>query len=178
MATITPFNINAMQSAMVESARILIDEMTNRTNNGRYPSTLPESMYADAPRNMGNNKYGITIHISHPAAPAYEFGSGLHGPKGEKYIIAPKQANALNIPFSRWPDFVFPVKPGKRMIGYNESGEGVLLRSVEHPGIVARPFVIPSIQARKQDLAKLIKRNFIASIGSGKRERIKIEVKI
>lgn len=171
-------NINSIHSGLIESARLVMTEMVSRTSNGQYPHELPGSISVGSPEPLGKDKIKITIKISHPAAPAFEFGSGIHGESGRPYEIKPRNAQALNIPFSKWENFTFPLVAGKKMIGYNESGEGALLRYVEHPGIEAKPFARPSLEATKDEIKSKLRRSFIAAIGTGKREKIKIEVTV
>jgi len=174
MATaLEPFDLNRMQATMVEVARVMIEEMTNRTNGGQHPSDLSKTMYADSPRFFGKDAYGVTIHIDHPAAGAYEFGSGLYGAKRAKYLIKPKDASVLSFPEDDWPNFKYI--EGSHVYPINGK---FFLYHVEHPGIKARPYIRPSLKARMNDMKKLIKRDFVATIGSGKLERIKIEVTI
>jgi len=81
----------------------------------------------------------ITISNSAPEAHAFEVGSGIHGPQGEKYPIEPKNAGAL----------VFP--------GTHEwAGQTIITKHVSHPGVAARPFLhLANMAIQPQAMAML-----------------------
>jgi hypothetical protein len=83
-----------------------------------------------------------------PEFPAYEWGSGLFGPKGEKYAIVPTNEGGLLVfPEERWPKFVLgltPVAPYKGKF---------YLRRVMHPGVKAEPCMKPAIDKERDKLS-------------------------
>jgi hypothetical protein len=82
----------------------------------------------------------ITIGNKAPQAFAFEHGSGIHGPQGEKYPIMPRNAAAL----------VFP--------GTHEwSGQTIVTQLVEHPGVEARPFLHPANEQVKPIAMTMLK---------------------
>ena len=60
--------------------------------------------------------------------------------------LLPKNKKVLGIPQENWPGFQFPVRRGPKMIGLSEDGK-FLLRKVDHPGVVAKPYMTPAIIA-------------------------------
>jgi hypothetical protein len=82
----------------------------------------------------------ITIRNTAPEGLAFERGSGIHGPSGEKYIITPRNSNAL----------VFP--------GTHEwSGQTIVTAVVHHPGVAARPFLHPANEANRVAAMTMLK---------------------
>jgi hypothetical protein len=82
----------------------------------------------------------ITIANKAPEAHAFEVGSGIHGETGEKYIITPKNSDAL----------VFP--------GTNEfAGHTIVTPIVHHPGVAARPFLHPANEANRAAAMTMLK---------------------
>lgn len=63
-----------------------------------------------------------------------EFGTGLHGPKGQSYKIRPVRRKAL-----RWPG------PG----GFS------FAKSVTHPGIEPQPFLGPAVDENAEEIAQI-----------------------
>lgn len=171
-------NINQLIASLASSAELLANEMRNRTAGGQYPSGLSSSITVGQVNTSGEDKLTCRISVNHPAGAAYEWGSGLHSTKGpaETYQIRPKRASALAIPFERWPDFQFPVVSGKKMMGSSEGK--FFLRYVDHPGVEARPYVEPSIQAKRKEIAKMLGRGFVASITRKEKEIVEIRVDI
>jgi hypothetical protein len=77
-----------------------------------------------------------------PEAAAFELGSGLSGLKHQKYIIAPKKADAL----------VFKWQNEDMSAGHPHTKDGkVILPFVNHPGIAARPYLEPSFREELND---------------------------
>ena len=89
----------------------------------------------------------ITIGNSAPEALAFERGSGIHGPTGEKYDIVPKTKQALAFLGTN---------------GYRGSASGLLGRLivtpiVHHPGVAARPFMHPANEAVRPMAMEMLK---------------------
>lgn len=75
-----------------------------------------------------------------PEAPAYEYGSGLHG-KNPHYI----DINATNA-----PNLIF--------MGTNEwEGQLIQVPHVNHPGVKARPYLKPAIQKHRPALKEAVR---------------------
>ena len=89
-----------------------------------------------------------------PHAAAFEYGSGLHGEKGKKYTIPGMPW--LAIPRERWPKFAPP-----------PDVDPVVLGSVQHPGVKARPYLQPAIESTRAgfvtNIAKLVKLAYLDS---------------
>jgi hypothetical protein len=88
---------------------------------------------------------GVTITISNsaPEAHAFEVGSGIHGPTGEKYDIVPVNAGALSFPGTHaW------------------EGQTIITQHVSHPGVAARPFLHPANEAVRPQAMAMLKQAF------------------
>ena len=82
----------------------------------------------------------ITIGNKAPEALAFERGSGIHGPSGEKYPIMPKNGAAL-------------VFPGT----HERAGQTIVTALVQHPGVAARPFLHPANEAIRPIAMEMLK---------------------
>lgn len=90
-------------------------------------------------------------------ARAFEYGSGIHGRRGGKYQIVPRNANALSF------------------AGTNEfQGQTIVTKRVMHPGVAARGTIQKSIESVRgrmsEDLKASIRKNIIDSIRVAVRE--------
>jgi hypothetical protein len=82
----------------------------------------------------------VTIGNNAPEAHAFEHGSGIHGPGGSKYPIV-----ARNVPLLAF-------------MGTNEfAGHLITVPSVQHPGVGARPFMAPAVEANRAEALELLK---------------------
>jgi len=109
-----------------------------------------------------------------PQAAAYEYGSGIHGEKGERYIIKPKDAPVLAFPWN--PSYIPWNSP--KFKGVIRTGEGTegkyFFHYVEHPGVEARPYLRPAIIKNRDAL----KSRFLNLFIKGYREAIDVKVVI
>ena len=125
------------------------------------PKVVAESIEAGEVINLGNGSYSISITVDvdeetgAPMAPAYEYGSGERGPEGKPYPIVARNAPALAF---LWQ---YPSPLGRKLEPYDEE---VVFDKVMHPGVEARPFLQPAINANKVKIrglfAPLLKQAF------------------
>lgn len=97
-----------------------------------------------------------------PSAEAQEFGSGLHGERGAKYEIAPKNKKSL-----RWPiaGFVGPLSreaPNGSKRG--NSGYG-FSRKVMHPGVRAKAYLQGGAEAGATFLSETLADAVVYGLG-------------
>ena len=97
---------------------------------------------------LGQNLRGEIIADT-PYAAAHEFGSGLHGERGAKYPIRPKNKKAL-----RWPvqGFIGPTSPGQASVG--SSSGFAFAKVVMHPGVKATRYFERAAESSIDDLAE------------------------
>ena len=130
---------------------------TIRSKNA--PKKIIEHTHIESPQKKSATfSIDVVIDTSDDAAPmagAYEWGSGEHGEKGEKYTI---------------PGMPWLVIPRERWANYNPPPDvdPVILRSVEHPGVEARPYIAPSIvkiiPRMKKTFAQEFKRQYLMGV--------------
>ena len=89
----------------------------------------------------------ISVINNAPEAHAFEHGSGIHGETGETYII-----QAVNAPF-----LVFP--------GTHEwEGQTIRIPIVHHPGVGAKPFLNPAVEANRAQAIEMLKQAVGSSV--------------
>jgi hypothetical protein len=113
-----------------------------------------------------------------PEAAALEFGSGLWATRGprRKYPIDPKPSNpnqALVFNWKNEPEFI------KSNYPHTRDGK-VIIPHVEHPGVVAKPFLAPAFDSlEKESVIAAIDKAIQSSLGMDSKEIvIKSEVLI
>lgn len=87
-------------------------------------------------------------------ARTYEFGSGIHGKRGRKYIITPRLRQHL----------MFRATGG----GDNISGRVIKVKQVLHPGVQKREYIQKSINSVRrravEDLKVSIRKNIVSEL--------------
>ena len=102
----------------------------------------------------GKDKSGMPLS---GMARAFEYGSGIHGKSGSPYPIVPRRKEAL---------WFYLDNPYPNAVLYEKDGKiGITTKKVMHPGVMARPYILPAIQEvlgrATDDLALDIRRNII-----------------
>lgn len=136
---------------MRELTRLAGDVANTARQNASWSSRIPGAIVVGSVEKQGDGMWSITISIDKEKAPhamAFERGTGIHSENESTYQIRPKNVSVLAIPLSRWDSFEPPVVPGKKMIRMGDVGP--LLRYVDHPGVRARPFMQPAIEANRK----------------------------
>ncbi len=188
----TRINPNSIIAGLAKSAEILAKDMQQKTSGGGYPHDLAGSIVIDTPVAIGDSTYMVTIKIMHPASAAYEYGSGIHGEFGmkEKYPIVADD-KLLKFPFT------LTYMPGAKFAGMTGVSKKRLWRLlqgdagqvsgitywhwVDHPGIEGRPYARPAIQAKKNEIKKILGKAFVASViatADNRVTEIKVEAKL
>ena len=171
------FNFDGMFLKLITEEANNIAEAARK--NASWSTRIPNAISVGTAEIIGDGKYSIAVIVdatpdkdwknpnpnSAPEAVAFEYGSGIHGKKGQTYIIKPINAPVLAFD---WPghDPDFPM--GKKFVGISDTTGKFLFNYVDHPGVAARPFLKPAIDANKKRIkSKLIsvfKRGFLDSI--------------
>lgn len=100
-------------------------------------------------------------------ARAYEYGSGRHATKGiaKKYTIKPRYKRAL---------WFYMDNPYPHIPLYESGGKiGVVLPSVQHPGVKARPFISPALR----DVLPRATEELRLNIAKNFREQLSLSIK-
>jgi hypothetical protein len=156
-------------AALVEVARIFVDKAGQKSRDVGAPKGIADSFVIHSPI-QSETKYEIEIGNKHPAAAAYELGSGIHATVGNagKYPIVPKNKDFLA--------FLWPKVEGDPSFRRLPDGR-VLLPSVEHPGVEAKPYLMPTFNENKVEFKRILGKGFKAELLThGKKVEV-IEVK-
>lgn len=136
----------AGDSTLVEIANLAAE---NIKNNAPTENIKKNIKISSVERDGNSSSIVISIGTGEgeaPEAPAFEFGSGERGPKGEKYLIDPKNPGGRL--FFPW-DAASPPDPD---LGESKGkfagmvGNKFLMHYVEHPGIEKRPFFFEAVR--------------------------------
>ena len=148
-----------LRRALIEIANLFATTARRKATSQNVPG-VPEAIQVGTVRSLGAHKASIRVEVvpekmknkmgrNIPGAEwAYEYGSGLFGPKKKKYRIEPKIASVLAF-------------PGKRSFLLERSGQSLLpigaegtlfFEHVEHPGVGARPFFSTSLSEKSEEM--------------------------
>ena len=150
-----PFNKSQFDAGILQKLGVIANEfmskMAQKVSQNGLPKKITEHTKADPPQKKGS-KYSIDIVIdtskdAAPMAGAFEYGSGEHGESKERYTIPGMPF--LAIPRERWPKFQPP-----------PDVDPVVLGSVEHPGVEARPYIEPTIKEIRKPFKKMFAEEF------------------
>lgn len=155
---------SSLLAGLTKAAFILTNQIRNNLRRGVYPDEIDKGIIVGSPKGKGDSG-SVEIGFTAPMSRAFEEGSGIHGPEGKEYIIEPKDADVLAFDWNKTP-----TGPGKKYIGQVADGK-MLFRFVEHPGIEARPYIIPALMKTKDEITKVIGSSFMAEIGRGQAKR-------
>jgi hypothetical protein len=148
--------------ALEQSANRIANDAKRNADNQGLPSIVANSIEVGEIENLGDGSYSISIVVDidektgAPMAPAYEYGSGERGPEGQDYPITPRPGTPALAFLWKYPS---PL--GRKVKPYDEA---VVFQKVMHPGVEARPFLQPAIDANKVKIggifAPLLKQAF------------------
>jgi len=136
-----------LKKALIEVANLFAITARRKAASANVPG-VPNAIEVGTVRQLGANAASIKVEVAPekmknkegraiPGAEwAYEYGSGLYGPKGKKYKIEAKNASVLAFPGSR--SFLLE-RSGNSLLPIGAQGT-VFFKDVEHPGVGGRPF--------------------------------------
>lgn len=147
-----------LYAGLIKGATFFVSKMGQKIDSEGLSKRIKDATSIGSPVVKGDGGYiDVTIDLSKDAAPmaaAFEYGSGIHGKEGKTYPITHREAGrALQIPRGRWEKFSPP--PDR---------DPLYFMKVDHPGVKARPYIRPTINDYRKEIAKLIGREFIESI--------------
>jgi hypothetical protein len=113
--------------------------MNSAKSLSSWSKTIPPAFHLGTVTELSDGMM-ITIGNSALEAHAFEHGSGIHGPGGSKYPIVARNAPLLAF-----------------MGTHGSSGHLITVPSVQHPGVGARPFMAPAVEANRAEALELLK---------------------
>lgn len=146
---------SGIYASLAKVANFFAEKMKQKIDDVKAPKIIKQHISIDSPVVNPNISYvDVVIDTSKEGAPmagAYEFGSQPYHipPDGEKFMAFPKE---------RWPTFD-PSKWGNRAIPNT-----FVFTHVNHPVIVPRPYIQPTILENKEEIRKMLARDFKAAI--------------
>jgi len=150
---------NRIRKAIVEMGNLVAVTARRKAASQNVPG-VPNAIQVNPPKPLGAHGSSIIIEVvpekmknksgrNIPGAEwAYEEGSGLHGPKGKKYKIEPKEATVLAFPGKR--SFLFE-RSGQSLLPIGAEGT-LFFEHVEHPGVGAKPFFSTTLAEKEKEL--------------------------
>lgn len=154
-------------TSLAEIGRIFSDKLKEKISEVHAPHVIIETIFVEPPGQRGGEYYE-EIKIGHPAARAYEWGSGLHAERGKKgkYPI-PREATGVAFPKERWPGYR-PPPPAPEIFVFDQ---------IQHPGVSKRPFIVPTIMETREEFRVILGKGFKAELLIGTNKVEVIEVK-
>jgi len=176
-----PIFVVIQKEFTLQSLNKVIDKiLADSKSNARWSSLIPGAITRTEIKKENNKLVASIIVdlIKAPMARAFEFGSGIHVDNNpeQTYRIEAK-TKLLKFPFS------LTYMPSSKFVGMNGKNIGQLNRIlrregqvngttywnyVDHPGVKARPFVVPAIKKNldgvKFDLVKAFKSDVSVAI--------------
>ena len=140
---------------------ILSNIAEDAKRNASWSTKIPGAIGVTTVTKSGDGTYSgaITLNLKDaPEARAFEKGSGIHGEKGQTYVIAPRSGKYLIFPVGsppqgRWPKYSGPVP----------AGDSIAIGKVDHPGVEARPYIAPAVEKNRKDIRFRLSRAFIGA---------------
>ena len=151
-----------LKKALVEIANLFAATAKRKASSQNVPG-VPEAIEVGTVRQLGASAASIRVEVNPgkmknkegrdiPGAEwAYEYGSGLYGPKGKKYKIEPDKKTVLAFPGSK--SFLLE-RSGNSLLPVGAKGT-VFFAEVEHPGVGARPFFSTALSEKIDEYAAI-----------------------
>jgi len=149
-----------------------IIRITSRGGKGGYPKKVREGISLEAAQ--GKENWGSIAITSRPNIDGYnyaimfELGTGLTGPRGQKYKIAPKNASVLKFPWTASQNISSSRPPGSASgdVALDKDGN-VYLPYVMHPGMRPNPFLQQAVDAKADEVLEVLGQSFEYQILDG-----------
>jgi hypothetical protein len=149
-------------SALAQIAGIFASAAGSMATQVGAPSDLPGTIHVE-PATQSGGTSSVKVNIDHPAAAAYEWGSGIHATKGgkkEKYLI-PKKPTGVAFPKEKWenydPGYYNPARPAPDVFVFDQ---------VKHPGVEKRPYLKPAFDEHKVEFEGMLVTGFEVDVSA------------
>jgi hypothetical protein len=170
-------DVHAAWLSVAATVREFMEKIT-RLAKGLAPTKRITAAISTIPLQMSDTRIesGVAVDlVAAPEAGAYEFGSGLFATRGprRKYPINPRPNNRSQRLVFRWQNEPVEVQ---QKAPHTKDGK-VILKHVEHPGVVARPYLDPAFNSLESgEMEKRIMADMDQALGSA--DDIVIETRI
>lgn len=161
-------------AALAKVGAIFANKAASKASSNRLDE-ISKSFSVGSP-NQNGDTYFIEVKVNHPAAAAFEYGSGIHSTKGAKgkYKIFPRDKMALAF---FWDKVDVNSKTNYKFLGISAKTGKALFNFVDHPGVAPRPYLVPTIDDTKEEFKKILGQGFKAEILKGVNKIEVIEIK-
>jgi hypothetical protein len=138
----------AVREGLRDAANLFVKEMKAKiSSEDSLPDDISDATRIEGPFQSGEgSSIDIVIDLKQaPMAAAYEWGSGVHATRGKRG----------EYPITGDPLLAFPKE---RWLGYEPppNREFFVFPFVMHPGVKAVPYIAPTIEETKVDIARMI----------------------
>jgi len=162
---------NGILAGLTKVANLFMQKMKQKVSQNGLPSNISDATSVGTAQQAGDVSFiDVSIDLKKaPSAAAWEWGSGEKATRGtpEKYKIPGEGGGILAIPRARWSNYAPP-----------PNVDPVILRHVMHPGVAARPYILPTLIDNKKEFRKIIGQELKAAIMLGVPPVTVIEVKL
>ena len=157
----------SLRKGLVAAANIFAVTARRKASSQNVPG-VPKAIDVGTVYSDGSNRFSILIEVNpdkmigkdgrniRGAEWAYEYGSGLYGPKKRKYVIEPKKATVLAFPGSR--SFLLE-RSGNNLLPIGAKGT-MFFPYVEHPGVGAKPFFSTALSEKANEIMAILQNSF------------------
>lgn len=157
---------SGLYKALAEAGRHFATKLSDAVSQNNLPKAISDAISIDSPV-VGDTESYVDVKIDLETAPmarAFEWGSGIHRTRGgekETYRI-PKKGTTSGLAF-KWDKVDETTPTGRKFRGILPDGRAGFT-FVDHPGVAPRPYIIPTIKAEKEQIKRILAREFKASI--------------
>lgn len=145
---------SGLYASLAKVANLIAEKMKQKVKDVKAPSIITKHISIDSPVISDKASYvDIVIDTSKNGAPmagAYEWGK-------EPYRIPPEGEKRMAFPKEKWPQYEPPPSAPNVFV----------FTHVMHPMIVPRPYIKPTIIENKEEVKRILARDFkVAILGS------------
>lgn len=153
---------NGVRRGLLLSGQLVAQRATRKAP--RLTGRLKRSIIQGLPYASGPGRWAVDVGTNVEYARAQEFGSGLYGPKKQRYPIYPRRGKVLAFD---WPNAPASLKYAGQLettsTGMLVAKKGVakartkfVFAYVMHPGVPPHPYLRPALKESRGDARRLI----------------------
>lgn len=149
---------NQLIESLTKVATFFVTQLKAKIDEVKAPSGIKGGITIGAATPSERGAY-IDVIIQHPAAGAFEYGSGLTSERypPAKYKIEPVKSKWLAFPWGAARNIPGPIRGSSvKPIRFSKKTGKAVLPYVWHPGVKARPYIRPTIAAVSGDVIRIL----------------------